>query len=150
MPTHGPPCGALVSNDEAPRANAITIVPLGGGRYQVDDGERRRIAFAVASGDTWVFLDGRVFVLPAAGQPARRAKADDASALMSPMPATVVTIHVAPGAHVERDALLITLEAMKMELPIKAPRRGRIAAIACREGELVQAGVPLMEIDYEP
>jgi len=140
-----------VSSDETSKANAITIVPLGGGRYQVDDGERRRIGFAVvASGDTWVFLDGRVFMLPAAGQPARRAKADESSALMSPMPATVVTIHVAPGAHVERDALLITLEAMKMELPIKAPRGGRIAAIACREGELVQAGVPLMEIDYEP
>lgn len=139
-----------MSDDAASKAGAITIVPLGSGRYQVDDGESRRIAFAVTSGDTWVFLDGRVFVLPPAGQPARRVKADDASALMSPMPATVLTIHVAPGAHVDRDALLITLEAMKMELPIKAPRAGRIAAIACREGELVQAGLPLMEIDYEP
>jgi biotin carboxyl carrier protein len=126
----------------------IEVVPLGGGRYQLDDGASRRTAFAVASGDTWVFLDGRVYVVPNAGSMARRAGADDAAALMAPMPATVVSIHVAAGQQVARDALLVTLEAMKMELPIKAPRNGRVTAISCREGELVQPGVPLMEIDY--
>jgi biotin carboxyl carrier protein len=67
---------------------------------------------------------------------------------MAPMPATVVDIHVTPGQQVARDALLITLEAMKMELPIKAPRDGRVTAISCKPGELVQPGVRLMEIDY--
>lgn len=99
-------------------------------------------------GDAWVFVDGRVFVIPAAGPVTRRVSADDDSALMAPMPATVVSIHVAPGQRVDRDSVLITLEAMKMELPIKAPREGRVAAIACRQGELVQPGVRLLEIDY--
>jgi biotin carboxyl carrier protein len=35
-----------------------------------------------------------------------------------------------------------------MELPIKAPRAGRVAAIRCRAGELVEPGVPLLEIDH--
>ena len=39
------------------------------------------------------------------------------------------------------------LEAMKMELPIKAPRDGRVTAISCRTGELVQPGVPLLELE---
>ena len=67
---------------------------------------------------------------------------------MAPMPATVVSIHVGAGEQVARDALHITLEAMKMELPIKAPRAGRVVTLACRTGDLVQPGVPLMEIDY--
>jgi biotin carboxyl carrier protein len=35
---------------------------------------------------------------------------------------------------------------MKMELPIKAPRDGRVARVGCRVGELVQPGVPLVEL----
>jgi 3-methylcrotonyl-CoA carboxylase alpha subunit len=124
------------------------VVALGAGRYHVIDGDRRRIAYAASAGDTWVFLDGRVFVVPAAGPSARRAATDDDTALMAPMPATVVSVHVSPGQDVARDALLITLEAMKMELPIKAPRAGRVTAVSCRQGELVQPGLRLMEIDY--
>ena len=126
----------------------LDVVPLGQGRFQLNDDGSSRTAFAVVAGDVWVFLDGRVFVVPTSGQTTRRASADDASALMAPMPATVVSIHVAPGQRVERDALLITLEAMKMELPIKAPRGGRVTSLACHAGELVQPGVRLLEIDY--
>jgi len=39
---------------------------------------------------------------------------------------------------------------MKMELPIKAPRAGHVTAIRCRAGELVQPGVPLLEIEHGP
>ena len=39
------------------------------------------------------------------------------------------------------------LEAMKMELPIKAPRDGSVKSIACQPGELVQPGVPLLELE---
>jgi biotin carboxyl carrier protein len=35
---------------------------------------------------------------------------------------------------------------MKMELPVRAPRDGIVSAIHCREGELVQPGVTLVEI----
>ena len=126
-----------------------TVVPLGDGRFQIDNGSTQRIAFAVVSGgDSWVFLDGRVFVVPAAEGSARRATTDDDTVLMAPMPATVVDIHVSTGQSVARDDVLITLEAMKMELPIKAPRAGRITAVSCRQGELVQPGVRLLEIDY--
>ena len=124
------------------------VVPLGGGRYQLNTQDTHRLAFAVNSRDTWVFLDGRVFVVPAAESTARRATTDDDTALMAPMPATVVSIHVSPGQDVARDEVLVTLEAMKMELPIKAPRPGRVTGVMCQQGELVQPGVRLMEIDY--
>jgi biotin carboxyl carrier protein len=133
---------------EPGRDRSLEVIALGAGRYQVIDNGHARIAYAAAAGDTWVFLDGRVFVVPAAGPSVRRATTDDDTALMAPMPATVVSIHVKPGQEVARDALLVTLEAMKMELPIKAPRAGRVTAVSCQPGELVQPGVRLMEIEY--
>ena len=56
------------------------------------------------------------------------------------MPATVVAIKVQPGDAVGERDLLIMLEAMKMELPITAPRDG-VKSIACPEGELVRAAI---------
>jgi biotin carboxyl carrier protein len=63
------------------------------------------------------------------------------------MPATVRRIAVAAGDTVRRGDTLIVLEAMKMELPIRATSDGVIESVSCREGELVQPGVPLIDID---
>ena len=63
------------------------------------------------------------------------------------MSATVVRIEVQPGAHVEPGDTLVVLEAMKMELPIRAPRAATVRAIHCIEGELVQPGTMLVELD---
>ena len=127
---------------------SIDVVPLGNGRYLVGDGASARTAYAVGSNrETWVFLDGRVYLVASSGTVgSRAASTDDADALAAPMPATVVKIDVTLGQQVARDSLLIMLEAMKMELPIRAPRDGRVTAIHCRAGEIVQAGVPLLEL----
>ena len=63
------------------------------------------------------------------------------------MPATVRRINVAVGDAVAAGDTLIVLEAMKMELPIRAGAAGTVTSIACREGELVQPGVALVEIE---
>ena len=121
---------------------------LGNGRFRVAG----RLAYAVARGErTWVFIDGRTYVVERdGGGGAPRARAtDDQMAFAAPMPATVVAIKVKPGDAVREGDLLIMLEAMKMELPITAPRAGRIKSIACRERELVQPGVALVEMETE-
>jgi 3-methylcrotonyl-CoA carboxylase alpha subunit len=41
---------------------------------------------------------------------------------------------------------LVVLEAMKMELAIRAPRAGVIRAVHCQEGALVQPGTVLIEM----
>jgi biotin carboxyl carrier protein len=62
------------------------------------------------------------------------------------MPATVRQIRVAVGDAVTRGETLILLEAMKMELPVRAGTDGIVARIDCAEGELVEPGRPLLEI----
>jgi biotin carboxyl carrier protein len=125
------------------------VKPLGDGRYLVSDSSRQSIAWAAGAPEsTWVFLDGRVSIVNTAetGRTAGRAHADDL-ALAAPMPATVAAINVAPGQQVSAGDVMIVLEAMKMELPVRAPRDGRVTRIACERGELVQPGIPLVELE---
>lgn len=104
-------------------------------------------AIVAADADSrWVFLDGHVweFVVESPGRK-RKAASHDAT-LTAPMPSTVRKIVVEPGATVKKGDTLLVLEAMKMELPVRAPSDGVVKAISCREGELVQPGVPLVEM----
>jgi biotin carboxyl carrier protein len=63
------------------------------------------------------------------------------------MPATVIEILVEPGQSVRQGDVLVKLEAMKMELPLRAPQDGRVKHVRCTPGELVQPGVPLLEME---
>ena len=111
-----------------------------------DAGTQKRVAVARDGSATWVFLDGSVWKIEDARSSRGRTKPRESS-VMSPMPATVVTITTAPGKTVNEGDTLIVLEAMKMELPIRAPRSGVVKAIHCSKGELVQPGVNLLEIE---
>jgi biotin carboxyl carrier protein len=128
---------------------AVTITPLGAGRFLLSRDGRQRIAYATqAAGATWVFLDGEVSVIGAApSSRPRTTAADEQASLAAPMPATVVAIAVQPGQKVAAGDVLIRLEAMKMELPVRSPRDATVVAVKCREGDLVQPGVPLLELD---
>ena len=132
-----------------PADDPIDVVPLGNGRYQVTTGATRRIAFAVAARDTWVFLDGRTYLVSGADGARRRAGGDEHGALTAPMPATVLAINVAPGQRVERNDVVMLLEAMKMELPIRSPRDGIVKIVGCQVGELVQPGTTLLELEED-
>ena len=116
------------------------------GELIVRDGDRVERVFAVSAGGvTWVFHDGVTYehVEP---QHARRRGSGPAGSLTAPMPATVVQVKVKPGDDVKRGDILIVLEAMKMELPVRAPADGRVTAVHCEPGQLVQPDRSLLEI----
>jgi len=123
------------------------VTTIGDGWYLVDDGERRWRVAVAGDGDTqWVFVNGQVGTIdaPRSGRPRTRSRE---TGVMSPMPATVVAVHVSPGQAVSEGETVIVLEAMKMELPIRAPRAGVVKAVACATGDLVQPGVNLVEFE---
>lgn len=116
--------------------------------HVVKDGDRQvRVAVASGGGATWVFVDGNAWKIEDTPAERARAKGHGDSSVMAPMPATVVTIHTAPGQAVREGDTVMVLEAMKMEMPIRAPRSGVVTAVHCRAGDLVQPGVNLIEIE---
>lgn len=131
-----------------PGETNLRVTAVGPDTYRVTDGRASWLVTVAGEGDErQAFVDGEVFTFdarPGDAKP-RRSKAL-AELLAAPMPAKVTGILVKAGERVSRGDLLITLEAMKMELPLHAPRDGTVASISCRVGELVQPGVRLMEL----
>jgi len=117
------------------------------GEVIVRRGDRIERLFAVVSGAiTWVFHDGDVFELASEEAGGSRPRALAQGSLTAPMPATVIGVKVKAGDAVQRGDILVVLEAMKMELPVRAPGDGRVAAVHCRVGDLVQPEVSLIDL----
>ena len=66
--------------------------------------------------------------------------------LLTPLPGTVVAVHVTPGQNVEKGAALITVEAMKMEHTLTAPYAGVVSRIPFGVSDRVAAGAVLVEL----
>ncbi len=65
---------------------------------------------------------------------------------VAPVQGTVLDVAVNEGDVVVDDQILVTLEAMKMEHVVRAPRSGTISAVLVEPGEQVAAGSPLVRI----
>ena len=105
-------------------------------------------AAAVTADRVWVTIRGEVFSFPVGeGSGRQRPESRDHDAFTPPMSATVVRILVKPGDKVSSGDVLIALEAMKMELPIRAPRDGVVRSIHCKPGDLVQPDQQLIEME---
>jgi 3-methylcrotonyl-CoA carboxylase alpha subunit len=59
------------------------------------------------------------------------------------MPGKVVRVVVGEGQAVEAGAVLVVLEAMKMEHSVRAPEAGIVTKLAVREGDQVDGGAVL-------
>jgi 3-methylcrotonyl-CoA carboxylase alpha subunit len=66
--------------------------------------------------------------------------------LLTPLPGTIVAVHVATGQQVARGTPLVTVEAMKMEHTLTAPYDGVVSRIAYGLTDRVQAGAILVEL----
>ena len=64
----------------------------------------------------------------------------------SPLPGTILNVHVAVGDMVRSGDKLITLEAMKMENPIHSPVDGKVTEIFVDAGDVVQNGDVLLVV----
>jgi biotin carboxyl carrier protein len=63
------------------------------------------------------------------------------------MPGTVLAVHVGVGDAVEAGETLAVMEAMKMELALKAPFAGTVASVAVSAGDRVDLGAQLVVVD---
>ena len=138
---------ATIGEEARVSIDGVTIAATVWAPGEVRVGETGR-AWVASSGDVrWVFLDGDVFEIELQPEGRRRRVAAAHGSLSAPMPATVVRVEVSPGAAVRRGDTLVILEAMKMELPIRAAADGIIKAVHCKAGDLVQPGVALIDLE---
>ncbi|MGA1369999.1 MAG: biotin carboxylase N-terminal domain-containing protein [Pseudomonadales bacterium] len=146
---------------ESAQDRAQTIVIEGQSLPLVDLGstrERVRILVGTARIEAAVRVEGRVVHVARDGSgerwqlPEMRHDLHDAAPgerVLAPMPGQVIEVSVGVGDWVEAGALLIVVEAMKMEHGLRAPRSGRVRAIACNVGDRVQEGVELVQLEDE-
>jgi len=78
------------------------------------------------------------------------AAAAQAGSLLAPMPGTVVRVEAALGDHVEAGAVILAIEAMKMEHAIYAPAPGIVTELPISVGAQVDSGSVLAVLEEEP
>lgn len=86
-------------------------------------------------------------IAKAAPAPAAPAASAGGRPINAPLPGVVIKINAKVGDKVSTGDTILVLEAMKMENNITADSNGTIKAILCKEGDQVQSGQALVELD---
>ncbi|MDX1621383.1 MAG: biotin/lipoyl-containing protein, partial [Nitriliruptorales bacterium] len=136
-----------VGDDEV-TAN-VTSVAESGLHLEIDDLELP--ATVVVDGTTvWAHVRGatRKLTLVPPTRHADPGLAGGGATFTAPMPGAVIAVQVEEGQEVEAGTILVVVEAMKMEHPVKAPVPGRVAKLLVGEGDPVEGDAPLVE--FEP
>ena len=108
-----------------------------------------RFAYATDGATTWLGRGGHAWALTeeeAAPVRGGRAAGGDGT-VRSPMPGTVLAVHVAPGDTVSAGQAVAVVEAMKMEHTVTAPVAGTVAEVTARAGQQVAMDARLAVID---
>ena len=121
-----------------------------------EDGERQRVVVKVGGRRLDVVLPAGlgagVASAPTGGKkPGRRSGGKSASAasgdaVTSPMQGTIVKVAVAEGDEVAEGDVIVVLEAMKMEQPLKAHKAGTVTGLNAEVGATVANGAVLCEL----
>jgi acetyl-CoA/propionyl-CoA carboxylase, biotin carboxylase, biotin carboxyl carrier protein len=126
----------------APRAGDGTDLVL------TYDGQTVRFAYAEDGETTWLGRDGAAWAIadapPAALRGARAGSAD--GTVRSPMPGTILAVHVTTGDVVSAGQPMLVVEAMKMEHTVTAPLGGVVNELTAKAGQQVRMDEPLAVI----
>jgi biotin carboxyl carrier protein len=63
------------------------------------------------------------------------------------LPGLIVAVVAEVGNEVGEGAVLLTIEAMKMQNEVRSPRAGRIVEVAVASGQAIATGTPLVRIE---
>ncbi|MEV3906050.1 acetyl/propionyl/methylcrotonyl-CoA carboxylase subunit alpha [Mycobacterium sp. NPDC050551] len=145
----GEPGSAVVAIEDGP-ARSLTAA-LDGDRLVVTvDGLRAEYVVSAADGRIWLAGAGRIAVVDeVAEEPVRPDEAHSGDAeLTSPMPGSVVAVGVSDGSAVQAGAVVVTVEAMKMEHALTSPVDGAVELLVA-VGDQVKVGQLLARITAE-
>ncbi|MEZ4264970.1 MAG: biotin carboxylase N-terminal domain-containing protein [Myxococcota bacterium] len=117
---------------------ALELIPVGPHAATLSvDGVRHDVLFCQGRAGIFVEVDGR----------AHQVEQLSGGVVKAPAPAMIVHVAVSEGDYVEAGAHLATLEAMKMEMPLRAPEAGVVRSLLCQPNQQVVAGQPILILE---
>lgn len=138
---------------------AVTVAEVDANVFRVSSGSWTATFHARPSGDTTLILEYEghrhsvirvalpgVIDIDVEGVAHRFVRSSDGR-VRSGLPAAVTAVHVAPGDSVAMGDKLVTLEVMKMEMPVQAPVAGTVKAVHVAAAAQVATGDLLVEIE---
>ena len=123
---------------------------------RLTDGDRSQLVLVEGQGTEWtVTLRGRriaVQVLTARERILAAAESGEAAHagpldITATLPGLIVAVEVSAGDEVQAGAPLVTIEAMKMQNEVRAPRDGTVGRIAVEAGQTVATGALLLRLE---
>jgi 3-methylcrotonyl-CoA carboxylase alpha subunit len=135
--------GARVPFREVRRGGDLVAIEVAGEHFPVRVARERDRAFVWCAGSVY-----EVRRATARRPRTRPGSASEAHAgLVAPMPGRIRRTFVHPGDRVEKGQVVLVIEAMKMEHAIRAPRDGVVTRLDHAEGDLVEAGTVLADLE---
>ena len=124
----------------------VTLVEVG----RLKDDGKRTVTFEINGSRRSVDIEDHTRPLPITGhQGSLMADENNPDQVGASIPGTVAKINVAVGDKVKESQPLMVLEAMKMETNVISPRSGVIAQIFAKEGDSIESGQLLIELESE-
>ncbi len=140
---------AVKIDDRSLESEIIRVTPHS---FSIRLGGRQRTAFVARSEEKiHVHVAGRLFEFEDTSARKQSFAGGEGAlgdgSVSSPMPGRVVKIPVEEGQVIEKNQILVIVEAMKMENPLKSSVKGTVRKIHFVEGDLVDAGKPIVEVE---
>ena len=130
------------------------LITVQGIQYEVDveviDDSPKKPTIEPPSASPSVHRNVPATPAPAAAErpPARKPiNSGDSKIIASPLAGNVFKVEVKPGQAVKANEVLLILEAMKMETPIKSPSDAVIKSVLVSQGDSVSAGQKIIELE---
>lgn len=120
-----------------------------------DENRKQRIYIASIIHHTFIHLNGHQSQVDLSIEKEKNSYGGEShlldadSGICAPMPGKILKILVEENQAVEAKQNLVIVEAMKMEHNIRVPRNGIVKKINFKEGDLVDTGQEILEIEFD-
>ncbi len=131
-----PVVGEVAKGATSQESSGVYTVKVNGQSYVVE----------VADGGEIKHLENLAVNSGVASAPTAAPVASSGVEVNSPLAGNIFKVLVKPGDAVEKNQVIIIMEAMKMETEIRAAQAGTVGQVAIREGDAVQVGDLLLTL----
>jgi acetyl-CoA/propionyl-CoA carboxylase biotin carboxyl carrier protein len=144
------PSGARTDALTVSCGESISIQVVGtlrGDELELTIGDRTTTFLTAGDDPVWLGREGAAWSVTCTPRQLRQDAAGvHDGGVLSPMPGSVVAVHLAVGDSVTAGQPLLVVEAMKMEHTLTAPHDGVVTQVHARLGQQVAVGAPLVDV----